>query len=137
MDRRDPSALAWCIASISLALPAIAIGLLVWGLVTVFVQDQAWGWWLVGAAAAVQLADVVIDVLWSSPAVLTTDEPELNRRGQQLVGRVVVLAEPMRHGRGIVRVGDSVWQAQGPDMEAGAKARVVRVDGTLLVVEAV
>lgn len=134
--RREPSVLVWCLASISLVLPAAALGLLVWGLVTVFVRGQAWGWWIVGAAAAVQIADVAIDVLWSSPAVLPTDEPELNQRGQQLVGRVVVLAEPMRNGRGRVRVGDSVWQALGPNLEAGVQVRVVKVDGSLLVVEA-
>lgn len=136
MDRRDPSALAWCVASISLVLPAVALGLLAWGLITVFVGGDTWGWWLVGAAAAVQIGDVVIDLAWSKPEVLATDEPELNRRGHQLVGRVVIVAEPLRHGRGTVRVGDSVWPAQGPDLEAGAKARVVKTEGTALVVEA-
>lgn len=136
MDRRDPSALAWCVASISLVLPAVALGLLAWGLITVFVGGDAWGWWLVGAAAAVQVGDVVIDLAWSKPEVLATDEPELNRRGHQLVGRVVIVAEPLRNGRGTVRVGDTVWPAQGPDLEAGAKARVVKTEGTALVVEA-
>lgn len=135
--RRDPSALAWCVASISLVLPAVALGLLCWGLVTVIVSGEAWGWWLVAAAAAVQIGDVAIDFAWSRPEVLTTDEPELNRRGQQWIGRVVIVAEPLRHGRGTVRAGDSMWPAQGPDLEAGAQARVVRVEGTVLVVEAV
>lgn len=135
MDSREPSALAWCVASISLVLPAVALGLLAWGLITIFVSGESWGWWLVAAAAAVQIGDVAIDLAWSSPAVLATDEPELNRRGHQLVGRVVVVAEPLRHGRGTVRVGDSVWPAQGPELEAGARARVVKVEGTALVVE--
>ena len=39
-------------------------------------------------------------------------------------------------GEGRVRVDDSFWRVTGPDAPAGASVRVVRVEGTTLVVEA-
>lgn len=62
-------------------------------------------------------------------------EGGLNRRGQAFVGRVFVLDEPMVHGEGRVRVGDSSWRLAGPDVPAGASVRVLRVEGGTLVVE--
>jgi inner membrane protein len=61
--------------------------------------------------------------------------PMLNRRAEALVGRVVTLDAPIVGGEGRVRVDDSSWRATGPDMPAGARMRVSRIDGTTLVVE--
>ena len=63
-------------------------------------------------------------------------EGSLNRRGQDFVGQVFVLDQPILHGEGRVRVGDSSWRITGPDAPAGASVRVVRVEGGTLVVEA-
>lgn len=64
-----------------------------------------------------------------------TDEPDLNVRGAQYIGRTVKVEVPIESGRGKVRVGDSLWQASGPDIPAGAHARVTGCDGTVLRVE--
>lgn len=66
-----------------------------------------------------------------------TDEPGLNERGAYYVGRIVVIEEAIKNGRGRVRLGDTLWAAEGPDLDAGAKAKVTRLDGTLVVVEPV
>lgn len=68
-----------------------------------------------------------------------TDQPLLNRRGAQLVGRVATLTEPIVDGRGRVKIGDTTWRVSGPDLPTGAKVRVKAVaDLELeLVVEAV
>jgi membrane protein implicated in regulation of membrane protease activity len=66
----------------------------------------------------------------------TDGQPQLNRRGQILVGRVFTLDGPIEHGSGRVRIDDSSWRIVGPDAPAGASVRVVRVDGATLVVEA-
>ncbi len=66
-----------------------------------------------------------------------TDEPALNRRGAQYVGRVVKLAEPISNGRGKARVGDSLWLVAGDDQPAGAEVKVTGVEGTVLQVEPV
>jgi membrane protein implicated in regulation of membrane protease activity len=66
-----------------------------------------------------------------------TDEPLLNRRGEQLVGRTALLAEPILEGRGRIRIDDTVWRVAGPDLPAGARVRVTAADDSQLIVEAI
>lgn len=65
------------------------------------------------------------------------DQPLLNRRGEKLVGRRVMVVEPIVNGRGKVRVGDGAWLAEGPDAPAGSEVEVVGAEGTSLKVRAV
>jgi len=68
-----------------------------------------------------------------------SDQPLLNKRGDQLVGRTATLTEPIANGRGRIKIGDTMWRVSGPDLPAGAKVRVkAATDLDLeLVVEAV
>ena len=68
-----------------------------------------------------------------NPVVI--DEPALNRRGEQYVGRVLTLDAPIVNGIGKVNIDDSTWKIRGEDMGAGTKVRVTAVDGTILIVE--
>lgn len=63
------------------------------------------------------------------------DLPNLNRRGEQYVGRIFTLDEPIVNGVGKVRIDDSTWKVRGADMPAGSKVRVLSVEGTSLNVE--
>ena len=63
-----------------------------------------------------------------------SDEPVLNVRGAQYIGRKVKVEEAIRNGRGKVRVGDTVWAAEGEDAAHGAEVTVTGVNGTVLVV---
>ena len=67
----------------------------------------------------------------------TSDQPLLNRRSEQLLGRTATLAEPIREGRGRIQLGDTLWRVSGPDLPVGTRVKVVKVaDGDLeLVVE--
>ena len=62
--------------------------------------------------------------------------PRLNRRGEQYVGQLCTLLEPISGGYGRARVGDSVWKVRGPELPAGASVRVTGSEGTVLTVEA-
>ena len=64
-----------------------------------------------------------------------TDQPMLNRRDESLIGRDFVLAEPIRNGRGWIRVDDTVWQVEGPDLDVGVKVRVAASNRGILKVE--
>ena len=64
-------------------------------------------------------------------------ESALNDRAAKLIGRTFVLEEPISEGRGRVRVDDTLWRVEGPDLPAGAQVRVVGMDVMLLKVEAV
>ena len=66
-----------------------------------------------------------------------TDAPSLNIRAEQYIGRTTTVVVPIQGGRGKIKVGDSLWQAEGPDLPEGAKVRIVGTSGTLLVVEPV
>ncbi len=66
-----------------------------------------------------------------------TDQPLLNKRGAQLVGRTATLSEPISNGRGRIRIGDTTWRVAGPDLPAGATVRIVSVADLELVVEPV
>ncbi len=65
-----------------------------------------------------------------------SDEPSLNRRGAQYIGRSFALSEAIDNGVGKIRVDDTTWKVKGPDLPEGAKVRVTAAEGTVLVVEA-
>jgi membrane protein implicated in regulation of membrane protease activity len=52
-----------------------------------------------------------------------------------MIGAKGLVAETIENGHGKVRLGDSVWLAEGPDMQSGAPIAVVGVKGTVLIVE--
>lgn len=64
-----------------------------------------------------------------------TDQPLLNQRDRQLVGRTAMLAEPIAEGRGRVRLEDTLWRVTGPDLPAGSRVRVVAAENGELKVE--
>jgi membrane protein implicated in regulation of membrane protease activity len=96
--------------------------------------DIAWQWQVVAFGVF-----SVVSALWVRryvhAGVVTCDVPDLNARGQQYVGRLLVVEEAIECGRGKVRVGDTLWFAEGPDAPAGASVAVTGVRGTALVVE--
>ena len=63
-----------------------------------------------------------------------TDQPNLNRRGRQYLGREFTLEQPIINGVGKVKVDDSTWRVKGPDLPAGTQVRVKDVDGVVFVV---
>src|SRR5262245_21411566 len=81
----------------------------------------------------------VVSALWvrryARPDVVKSDVPDLNARGRQYIGRAFVVAEAIECGRGKVRVGDTLWPAEGPDTPVGASVTVTNAHGTTLVVE--
>ena len=125
---------------LEMMLPGVS--LLWFGLAAVLVgflalsTDLAWQWQVI-AFAIISMMTVFWVRRYSRSDVAASDQPDLNERGQQYIGRVVMVAEPIENGRGRVRVGDTVWAAEGPDLPKGAHAKVMSTRGTVLVVEPV
>ncbi len=62
-----------------------------------------------------------------------SEQPLLNRRAEQLVGRVLVLHEAVINGRGKLKIGDALWAVvSGTDLPAGVRVRIEGVEGMLL-----
>lgn len=72
---------------------------------------------------------------WFRKRARPSDQPLLNRRAEQLIGRVFVLDLPIMEGHGRVRVGDAFWDVSGADLPVGVQVRVVAVDGMTLKVQ--
>jgi membrane protein implicated in regulation of membrane protease activity len=64
-----------------------------------------------------------------------TPDLYLNDRGGRLLGRVVVVVQPVDSHGGRVRVGDSEWSARGGPAAIGDRVRIVDIDGNCLKVE--
>lgn len=101
--------------------------------IIVFATGIAWGWQLI-AFALTAAAFVVFLRGYASPTRMTSDEPDLNIRGQQYVGRTALVEAAISGGRGKVRIGDTTWTASGPDMPEGASVKITGVDGIVLIV---
>lgn len=67
-----------------------------------------------------------------------SDRPNLNERGQQLVGQHATAMSDFVNGVGSVQLGDTRWSARGEEatkaIAAGSTVEVISVDGAQLVV---
>ncbi len=134
----------WALAATLLAAEAMVPGIfLIWlglaamatGLVRLVLPDISMSTqWIVFSLLSVVAVALVWRYRGSHPPG-PTDRPLLNRRSQQLVGRVVMLDQPIVNGRGRVKIGDALWAVSGVDLPAGTRVRVESVaDMTLAVV---
>ncbi len=92
---------------------------------------------LAQVALFVALSFVSIQVYrrWFRGRERKSDQPMLNRRAEQLIGRVVPLESAVVNGSGRVQIADAYWDVAGPDLPVGSVVRVVGVDGMTLRVE--
>ena len=145
---KDAGPWAWWILGIVLLVAEIVVpgNFLVWvgiaGLLTGLLSNLFWetSWW-VWEVQWLTFAALSALSLWLGRQLLhrnrlSTDQPTLNDRGASLVGRTADLIEPIHNGRGRVKIGDTIWIVNGPDLPAGARVRVVASNGSDLKVEA-
>lgn len=69
------------------------------------------------------------------PEAPESGQSGLNQRAVRYVGQTYTLIEAIEDGAGKVRIGDSVWLVRGPAAPAGARVRVLGVEGATLKVE--
>ncbi|MCL8381488.1 NfeD family protein [Xanthobacter aminoxidans] len=87
--------------------------------------------------AALAVVAVLVGRRVSPAPGKASDRPFLNRRPDGFVGRVFTLDAPILGGVGRVRIDDTVWRVEGPDVAAGHDVRVTGTDGATLKVEPV
>ncbi|HBF32168.1 NfeD family protein [Rhizobium sp.] len=139
---------SWWIFGAALLVAEILVpgNFLVWiglaGLVTglfsnLLWETSWWSWeiqWLV--FAALSTLSVFGGRNWLLRSGNRSEEPLLNRRADSLVGRTADLIEPILNGHGRVRIGDTMWMVEGPDLPAGTRVKVTGSNGSDLRVEA-
>lgn len=108
---------------------AALVGAILW-----FMPALAWQLQFV-VFSVVAIASVFIGRRYLRKQAQTDGDQTLNRRGEQYIGRVFTLDEPIMNGTGRVRVDDSYWRVIGPDLAPGEKIRVNSVEGASFVVE--
>jgi len=113
---------------------AIAAGLV--GGVLLVLPDLGWQAQLL-VFSVLGVVAVVAGRAWLGRHPIGTDQPTLNRRGEQYIGRVFTLDEPVVNGQGKIRVDDTIWKIRSEDSPAGTRVRINGVDGTVLVADPV
>ncbi len=73
---------------------------------------------------------------WYLTHNVESENPLLNNRSAQLIGRTVTVIEAISATSGRAKVADGEWPARGPDMEKGAIAKVASVESGVLQLEA-
>ncbi len=133
----------WILATALLVLEVFApgaffmwmgISAVVVGALVMLAPELGWEYQIF-AFAVLSVASIVVWRHYFRKHPLQTDQPALNRRGEQYVGRTFTLAEPIDNGSGKIRVDDTTWKIIGEDCDSGSRVRVVGVDGVLLKVE--
>ena len=127
---------AFVLGVLEMLLPGVlflwlGIAAAVVGLILMVFPGLGWEWQLV-FFTVLSIASVVAWHRFRPQNAEETDQPNLNRRGEQYVGRVFTLEGPIVNGVGKVHVDDSTWRVSGSDAEAGIRVRVTSVQGTVL-----
>lgn len=134
-----------------LIIAAVLLGL------EIFAPGAFMLWLALAAAASAIVAFILPDLSWQLQLILfsvfsvlslfawkrfggtkekPTDQPHLNRRNERYIGRTFTLVDSIENGVGKVIVDDSQWKVMGEDAPVGTKVKVVGVDATVLLVEA-
>jgi membrane protein implicated in regulation of membrane protease activity len=135
----------WVLALILLVVEILVPGFFfVWLAIAGFITGCVL-WLLPSISMDVQLAvfsvlSVLAIVAWQFYArkyPIVSDQPLLNRRGAQYIGRVFNLYEPIVNGQGKIKVDDSIWKVHGEDCDIKTKVKVTAIRGTVFDVEKV
>jgi membrane protein implicated in regulation of membrane protease activity len=133
----------WILAVVLLVLEAFAPGtFFMWmgisagvvGLLVLMMPDVGWEY-QVFAFSVLSVLSILVWRFYFGKHPVQTDQPSLNRRGEQYLGRTFTLSQPMINGSGKIHVDDTSWKIHGDDCASGSKVKVIGVDGVILKVE--
>ncbi|KRT53678.1 NfeD family protein [endosymbiont of Ridgeia piscesae] len=110
----------------------LAAGLV--GLLLLAFPELGWHYQLLGFALF-SVASILAARSFLLRHPIQTDQPTLNRRGEQYLGRSFTLEDPIINGEGKIRVDDTTWKIRGNDCPGGSQIKVIGVDGVVLLVE--
>ena len=112
----------------------LAVAAAIVGAAMILFPDMSWKIQLV-IFSVLSVASIALFRRYQKVHPVKTDQPELNRRSRQYIGRTFTLQKPIVNGVGSLHVDDTIWRIVGEDMPSGQNITVVDVDGVLLKVE--
>jgi membrane protein implicated in regulation of membrane protease activity len=118
---------------VDLLLPWIGVPLAAVGLFLP-TRVNTTGWWLLAIGVALLVLDLLRALFWSRQTHAGSEQPLLNQRGAQIVGRSVRVVEAIAGGQGKVRIADTIWPVRGPDCAEGSWVKVIGAEGAFLIV---
>ena len=87
--------------------------------------------------SVLSVAAIIVWKFYGKKHPMKSDQPLLNKRGVQYIGRVFNLYEPIKNGQGKIKVDDSIWKVHGEDCTIDNRVKVVAIRGTVFDVEKV
>jgi membrane protein implicated in regulation of membrane protease activity len=109
----------------------LAVAAAVVGLVMLVVPELGWQYQLM-IFSGLSVISIALFRKYQRTNPAQTDQPTLNRRGEQYIGRTFTLGQPVINGVGKIKVDDSTWRISGEDMPAGTQVQVTGADGVIL-----
>ena len=85
----------------------------------------AWQWQLI-AFALIAIVTVFLVRRFADPKSVSSDEPDLNVRGAQYIGRSFIVAKALTEGRGKISDCETIWNSEGEEAPAGAVQQPVK-----------
>jgi len=133
----------WILAIVCLSIEIFAPGaVFIWfsasatvlGAILFLFPDLSWQWQIT-LFGALSVLSIFGWRLYRQKNPEVDAHPALNKRGEELIGRVFTLNTPIRDNYGKINVDDTMWKVYGIDCEAGQKVKVTSLNGTVLNVE--
>ncbi|MFT6156912.1 MAG: hypothetical protein ACI9I4_001821 [Neolewinella sp.] len=101
------------------------------GLVLLVFPDLGWQAQFLGFAV-LSVAAILAGRSWFQRNPIVSEQPNLNKMGEELIGRVFNVEEAIVSGRGRIRVGETTWKVAGEDSPVGTKVKVTAVQSAML-----
>ena len=109
----------------------LAVAAAVTGLVLLAVPELGWQYQLM-VFSGLSVVSIALFRRYQRQNPAPTDQPALNRRGEQYIGRTFTLEQAIVNRTGKLRVDDSTWRISGDDLPAGTQVTIIGNDGAIL-----
>lgn len=83
------------------------------------------------------LLAIVVSRLFGKQLTTTSDQPFLNKRGSQYIGRIFPLYSPIENGQGQIKVDDTVWKVHGKDCGINRRVKITGIKGIIFEVDCI
>ncbi len=114
-----------------MSVSALVTGIIVWLIPSTSTDIQ------ILIFSVLSIISIVVWRVYGKKITIATDQPLLNKRGSQYVGRTFNLHEAIENGEGKIKVDDTIWKVHGEDCDINTKVKVIASRGTVFDVKKV